>query len=161
MGPSLPETETLLRFRLRCEIKMLKYAAKPQKLNPNMPTDVDKWDIWQKIQYDAPIDRTLIADGWTISDVDDFERRFEIKRITPYSITPRQGRQYLLKLGLTDTIILNALNQLPSPKKEVAIIEWEFSTLFLRNNPLVGMIGQMIGWGDEQLDNMWIEASKL
>lgn len=77
------------------------------------------------------------------------------------AISARQIRLQLLTLGITEEIILPALNSLPSPTKEAALIEWGFSASFERTHPLVDMVGGMLGWGATELDALWREAIKL
>lgn len=76
-------------------------------------------------------------------------------------ITMRQCRLYLLSIGKLGDIEA-ALNSLPSPAKEVAIIEWEYSSAVKRDNPLTGAIGAALGWNTpEQIDYHFKEASKI
>lgn len=76
-------------------------------------------------------------------------------------VTPRQIRQALILHGVSLTDIENALALLPEPTRSLAQIEWEYSVMFLRRNPLVEQVGQMLGWTSEQLDDLWIFAAKL
>lgn len=76
-------------------------------------------------------------------------------------VTARQIRRALLAYGLTESTILGALNTLSEPTKSAALIEWEYSNEFFRNNPLVPMVGQMLGWNDDQLDDLWRLAATL
>lgn len=139
----------------------MKYAAKPQKLNPNKPSHLDDYAIWQKIQFNSNIDQTLISQGWFISNTDNFETLFYKMKICPKEITPRQARQALVLSGVSTDLILGGLNSLPSPTKELALIEWEYSTVIKRNNPLVTNVATMLGWTTYQLDDLWILGSNL
>ena len=85
----------------------------------------------------------------------------EAEIIVPFEITPRQARQALLTYGITSEAIVTAINTLSSPTKEKALIEWEYSIAFQRNNPLVGMVGQMLGWSSSQLDALWVLGGTL
>jgi hypothetical protein len=76
-------------------------------------------------------------------------------------VTARQIRRALLKHGLDETMIVTALNTLPSPTKEEALIEWEYSNEFIRTHYLVPMVGQMLGWNSTQLDDLWRLAKSL
>lgn len=76
--------------------------------------------------------------------------------------TPRQIRQALfIYYGVTAAMIEAGIAQLPEPHKTLAMIEWEYSTLFIRSNHLVDMLGQLMGWTSGQIDSLWIEANKL
>lgn len=76
-------------------------------------------------------------------------------------ITARQIRLQLLAFGVTDEMLLLALNSLPSPTKEAALIEWGFSSVFERTHPLVAEVAAMLEWAAEDLDGLWREAIKL
>lgn len=76
-------------------------------------------------------------------------------------VTPRQIRQALILSGVTMSSIEAALATLPSPMKELAQTEWEYSISFQRNRPLVSSVGQMLGWTPEQLDSLWVFAGTL
>ena len=76
-------------------------------------------------------------------------------------VTPRQMRQALILSGITMEQISTALNSLPEPQKSLAIIEWEYSIVFQRNRPLVAQVALMLGWTDEQLDQLWYFAATL
>lgn len=75
-------------------------------------------------------------------------------------VTARQIRRALLDFGLSEATILAALNTLPEPTKSQALIEWEYSNEFFRNHFFVPMVGQMLGWNSDQLDELWILAAK-
>lgn len=76
-------------------------------------------------------------------------------------VTPRQIRLALLMSGVSISQIETALDGLPEPTKTVAKIEWEYSISFVRTNVLVDVVGQLLGWNDTQLDDLWILASGL
>ena len=77
------------------------------------------------------------------------------------AVTPRQIRQALILMGHPLSEIDNAINALPEPSRSLASVEWEYSTLVFRTNKLVGMLGHMQGWTEQQLDDLWIFAGKL
>jgi hypothetical protein len=76
-------------------------------------------------------------------------------------VTPRQMRQALVLSGISIATVESALNTLPEPLKELALIEWEYSTVFVRTNALVDQLGDSLGWTSEQLDNLWRFAETL
>lgn len=79
----------------------------------------------------------------------------------PDSVTPRQIRQALIISGVSLSQIDDALNSLSEPVKSLARVEWEYSIAFQRNRPLVRQVALMLGWTDEQLDNLWKLAASL
>ena len=73
----------------------------------------------------------------------------------PQSITMRQARLYLLSLNLLDEVeVIVAQNR-------AWYIEWEYANEVLRTNQLIPALQQSLGLSDSDIDNMFIEASKL
>lgn len=89
--------------------------------------------------------------GWS------FENGVLFLKLAP--VTARQIRRALLDFGLTETVIVGALNTLSEPTKSQALIEWEYSNEFFRTHNLVALVGQMLGWNTEQLDALWVLAA--
>lgn len=75
--------------------------------------------------------------------------------------TPRQIRQALILSGVDMTMVEDALNSLPEPTRSLALTEWEYSISFERNRPLVKSVGVMLGWTEDQLDDLWLLAKSL
>jgi hypothetical protein len=118
------------------------------------------------------ITRSIVnAQGQTVGQLnfpDGTSEETIAKTLAPYSasaplndVSPRQIRLALLRSGVTMTQIEDAIGTLPEPIKSYALIEWEFSLAFKRTNPLVDDIGLLLGWSKEQLDALWLSASKL
>jgi hypothetical protein len=78
----------------------------------------------------------------------------------PQSVTMRQARLALLGSGLLDTVT-SAINSLPSPQKEAAQIEWQYSQEVHRNKTLVSMLMPALGLNDAQVDALFVAASQL
>lgn len=78
----------------------------------------------------------------------------------PAAVTMRQARLALLGAGLLDDVEA-AINALPSPQKEAARIEWEYSQEVQRYNGFVSVLSPSLGLNDAQLDAMFIQAAKL
>ena len=79
----------------------------------------------------------------------------------PESVTPRQVRLALLASGVTEEMINASIDAFEEPLKSQAIIAWEYSTVFFRSNPLIAFVQAALQWTDEQVDDLWISASKL
>ena len=95
-----------------------------------------------------------------------WEQKLAVFRIPPPTVifpdvTPRQMRQALVLSGISIEQIEIALSSLPEPTKSLAMIEWEYSLAFQRNRPLVRQVGLLLGWTDQQLDELWRFASSL
>ena len=72
----------------------------------------------------------------------------------------RQARLALLGAGLLDDIDA-AINGLPSPQKEAARIEWEYSQEVQRHNGFVSVLAPMLGLTEAQTDALFIAAAGL
>ena len=75
--------------------------------------------------------------------------------VIPSSITMRQARLYLLSKDLLDNV-----EALVSTNKAWQI-EWEYSHEVLRSNQLIQALQSALGLFDTDVDDMFLEASKL
>ena len=75
--------------------------------------------------------------------------------IIPQVITMRQARLQLLEIGLLDDV--EALVALDRKSQ----IEWEYANEVYRQSPLIESVKGAMSLTDEQIDNMFLEASKL
>lgn len=78
----------------------------------------------------------------------------------PAAVTMRQARLALLGAGLLDDIDA-AINALPSPQKEAARIEWEYSQEVQRHNGFVSILAPSLGLTEAQIDTLFIQAKTL
>lgn len=78
----------------------------------------------------------------------------------PAAVTMRQARLALLGAGLLDDVDA-AINALPSPQKEAARIEWEYSQEVQRHNGFVSVLAPSLGLTPEQTDELFVQAAKL
>ena len=78
----------------------------------------------------------------------------------PQSVTMRQARLALLQAGLLVNVEA-AINSLPSPQKEAAQIEWEYSQEVQRDKELVALLAPALGLDDAQLDALFVLAATL
>lgn len=78
----------------------------------------------------------------------------------PTVVDMRQARLALLGAGLLSNIDA-AIAALPSPDKEYAQIEWEFSPIVKRDSPLVQMLSGSLGLDEPALDALFIAAGNL
>lgn len=70
------------------------------------------------------------------------------------NISMRQARLFLLTEGLLDDIE----NAMSTPEHK---IWWDYSTIVERNNQLVDEVLKLLGKTDEEIDQMFINASQL
>lgn len=75
-------------------------------------------------------------------------------------VTPRQMRQALILYGVMSTIEA-AFETFPEPTKSLALTEWEYSNEFDRYRPLVNSVRLLLGWTEDQTDELWAFASTL
>lgn len=85
---------------------------------------------------------------------------FEINRRFPQVISARQARLTLLKNGLLSQVE-STIENLEEPIRSVVKIEWEFATTFDRNHHSVKILMQALGLSDDEIKNLFLEASKI
>lgn len=78
----------------------------------------------------------------------------------PQEITMRQARLALLDAGLLGNV-QTAINSLQEPDKTKAQIEWDYSNSLQRNNSFVSVLGTALGLSEQDIDNLFIQASTL
>lgn len=106
------------------------------------------------------------ADGWQVLDADAWAQYVATrdaqaaKDAVPASVTMRQARLALLGAGLLDDIDA-AINALPSPQKEAARIEWEYSQEVQRHNGFVSVLAPALGLTEAQTDALFVGAALL
>ena len=80
--------------------------------------------------------------------------------VVPPSVTMRQARLALLGAGLLASVDA-AINALPSPQKEAARIEWEYSQEVQRHNGFVSVLAPLLGLTEAQTDALFLVAEGL
>ena len=70
-------------------------------------------------------------------------------------VTPRQIREALILSGVSLSDIDSFIDTLPEPTKSIARVNWEYSTMFKRNNQLINTYAGSIGFNSTALDNLW------
>mgnify|MGYP003392629182 FL=1 len=80
--------------------------------------------------------------------------------IYPEKVTALQFKMQALIQGLNDDID-NAINNLPEPNKSIAKLKYEYATEFIRKDVLVITIGQIIGLSKKEINEFFLNASKL
>ena len=101
----------------------------------------------------------------TSREGDTWRTTYEVLTRDPFpfgipAITPRQLRLSLYQKGLL-TGVEAALASLPEPQKSGAAIEWEYSSQFLRDHPMVNAIASALGVDSKTLDEIFINGSSL
>lgn len=149
----------------------------------NIETEVTHWRGEEYVVWPSPIiDPPLVL----LTDVDDGPPEYDLEThyilrsenmsgnfwLASYTIHPNEvlipseiaswrAKYVLREAGFIDGVV-EALNQLPDPIKGIALEAWEGGAPFVRNGPLVAMIGSMVpGFTDEVIDQLFIQAASL
>lgn len=80
--------------------------------------------------------------------------------LVPTALTMRQARLVLFTAGLIGSVQA-AIDSLPSPQKEKAQIEWEYSNEVQRHNGFVSQLAPALGLSSEQVDALFITGAAL
>ena len=113
-----------------------------------------------KIEYkDFPI----FLDGHIFIEYDNGFVTIEPEQplIVPQTISLRQARELLIRRGLFEKV-QSLIDNMEGPVQKLIIQNyWDYSTVFERDNAVVLQMSNMLGFTDKQLDEFFIEASKL
>lgn len=84
-----------------------------------------------------------------------------VKPVVPEKVTRRQAKQSLALAGLLDQV-QPAIDAITDPlQRQLMQIEWDDSQVFERNRPSMIALATGLGLTSQQLDALFIEASKL
>ena len=119
--------------------------------------EVDAGQIAERLAVD------LVEEEWTqlwaVRDMTPEELETATPPV-PQEVTMRQARLALLAIGKLDQVA-PAIESLTGDDRDVARIEWEFSSTVVRGRALVVLLGQALGLDDEALDQLFITAAGL
>ena len=104
-------------------------------------------DGYVEVNGDVVCGQIMQADGSFINPI--------IPTVIPQTITPRQARLKLLEVGLLDEL------EVVITTNRAWQIEWEYATEVKRDSPLIEAIATQSGLTEEQIDQMFKEASVL
>ena len=137
----------------------------------NMERKWYKWvnGMWQE----APA--TVTGDDYTLynynSDANEVmlredgylpENEIDITEVkVPEKITARQLRSSLILAGINLSLIDSIIATLPQPQRDLAQVDWEYSTNFYRNNSMINQIAGALKLTSEQVDNIFIQGFEL
>jgi hypothetical protein len=78
-------------------------------------------------------------------------------------LTARQLRLgLLLVLGMTAADVESLIESIPdATQRQVAHIEWEYATTYVRTHPLITTISSALGLTDAQIDSAWVYSASL
>lgn len=91
-----------------------------------------------------------------------FTYQIEEKTIEiPQTVSQRQLRTQLALNGFDLNDVQLIINSLPDPNKTIAQIAWDFALTFFRTDPLLIAIAGALNISESDLDQIFINASKL
>lgn len=120
-------------------------------------TETHKLIDAQRPEYNISFAYKLVNNEWIVENqtlIDDYLKA-QFKKTVPTQITPRQLRLQLLAIELLDEV--EAL----CGTDRAMQIWFEYSLDFQRNDNMIISTAKQLGLTDEQIDNFFIEASKL
>ena len=80
----------------------------------------------------------------------------------PEKISNLQLRSQLILQGFDLNLIEQTFNRISdATQRELIITAWEYATNFYRNNPMIVAMGNLLGLTPSQVDEIFINASKL
>jgi hypothetical protein len=132
----------------------------------------DGWRDFVSPVYNAETEthtQTIIEQGtdpnktatYEVRDLTQEELDQRAEDAIPVTLTRSQLRQSLLLNGILEVDILNAINTLPSPQKELILIKWEDEQTFTRTSQDVQDIKEIMQLTTEQLNNIFIQGVEL
>ena len=119
------------------------------------PTDVPEFFGTCPDDADTQVDGVLgvyLQADWETMRADEMWARNPV----PQQVTIRQARLALLKAGLLDDVEV----VIAAAGRE-AQLEWEYTSVVERSNPVIAIVQQQQGMTDEQIDDLFREAAKL
>ena len=114
-------------------------------------------DFTQKVEQDklATLENDVYIIKYRVLPKTEVEIVEYRKSQVPQSITPLQAKLQLLKLGLLDEVETLVTGDRTSQ------LYWEYASVVERDNAILLLMAEQLGLTSEQVDEMFIEASKL
>ena len=114
-------------------------------------------DFTQKVEQDklATLENGIYTIKYRVLPKTEDEIIEYRKSQVPQSITPLQAKLQLLKLGLLDEVEALVAGDRTSQ------LYWEYASVIERDNAILLLMANSIGLTSEQVDEMFIAASKL
>ena len=114
-------------------------------------------DFTQKVEQDklATLENGVYIIKYRVLPKTEVEIVEYKKSQVPQAITPLQAKLQLLKLGLLDEVEALVTGDRTSQ------LYWEYASVIERDNAVLLLMAEQLGLTSEQVDEMFIEASKL
>lgn len=94
-------------------------------------------------------------------DCFDVECEEKERSLLPKVVSQRQLRTQLVLNGFDLNSVQLAINELTEPNKSVAQIAWDYAITFERDSPLLMCLATNLGLTQQQVDEIFLNASKL
>lgn len=103
------------------------------------------------------------VNGGVLSYVDSFEGEQEEhkRKFLPKVVSQRQIRTQLVLDGFDLNDVQLAINGLTEPNKSIAQIAWDYAITFERDSPLLMCLANNLGLTQNNVDTIFLNASKL
>lgn len=102
-----------------------------------------------------------VASGWLFDGEDFSAPPVVVQPVVFAPITARQLRLWLMSQERALTDVDAAIAALPEAQREPARVEWEYSTEYDRDHPLIAAIGAALGFTNDEIDAGFLEACVL
>lgn len=96
------------------------------------------------------------AEGATENEIIEHNRS-----LLPNIVSQRQLRTQLVLNGFNLDSIQTAINELTEPNKSIAQIAWDYAITFERDSPLLMCLASNLGLTIDEVDTIFLNASKL
>lgn len=83
------------------------------------------------------------------------------RQLLPKIVSQRQLRTQLVLNGFDLNDVQTAINGLTGPDKSIAQIAWDYAITFERESPLLISLALSLGLTESQIDDIFLNASKL
>lgn len=124
-----------------------RYVEKPV----NIPHKKVKW--YDVVREYGNIEFTGLENNkWVVRTIDPST----LPPTVPYSITPRQVRLFLLQQNF-----LANVEAMIAQQDEATKITWQYALEFRRDDPLLNQLAIELGLTEQQIDEFFIQASKI
>jgi hypothetical protein len=127
--------------------------------NAHIPNDLGNGDWLGYLKWveegNTPDPAIIFKSHPAISDRQFFQQLAVLNVITEEEAEEAVGP------GTIPASMVTLINQLPENMRFDARMKLRGATVFNRNSPLVGLLGQLYGWNEKQIDDLWDEAALL
>lgn len=89
------------------------------------------------------------------------EQYYYNRQFLPKIVSQRQLRTQLVLSGFDLNDIQTAIDTLSEPNKSIAQIAWDYAVTFERESPLLICVGNQLELSQTQIDEIFLNASKL